>query len=95
MQIGGGALPQPEDDKRFSNAAVAPILGENSSTEHHSEQDFKDYDKAEYDDENDEDFDQSTKVKTMRPGTHKAPTSSKKAMGKRPRSPYRLLRRAM
>ncbi|CAN9368666.1 unnamed protein product [Alternaria alternata] len=87
VQIGGGAIPRPEDDKRFSNAAVAPILGENSSTEHHSEQDFKDYDQAEYDDENDEDFDQSTKVKTKRPGTHRAPTSSKKAMRKRPTKP--------
>ncbi|RYN18201.1 hypothetical protein AA0113_g10637 [Alternaria arborescens] len=87
VQIGGGAIPQPEDDKRLSNAAVAPILGGNSSTEHHSEQDFKDYDEAEYDDENDEDFDQSTKVKMKRPGTHKAPTSSKKAMRKRPTKP--------
>jgi hypothetical protein len=87
VQIGGGAIPRPEDGKRFSNAAVAPILGENSSTEHHSEQDFKDYDQAEYDDENDEDFDQSTKVKTKRPGTHRAPTSSKKAMRKRPTKP--------
>ena len=87
MQIGGGAITRPEDGKRFSNAAVAPILGENSSTEHHSEQDFKDYDQAEYDDENDEDFDQSTKVKTKRPGTYKTPMSSKKATRKRPRKP--------
>jgi len=87
MQIGGHAIPQPEDEKRSSNVAVAPILGESSSIIHHSEQDFKDYDETEYDDENDEDFDQSTKVKTKRPGTHRTPTSSKKAMGKRPRKP--------
>ena len=66
---------------------MAPILGESSSTKHHSKQDFKDHDEAEYDDEIDEDFDPSTKVRSKRPDTHKAPTSSKKSMGKRPRKP--------
>ena len=66
---------------------MAPILRESSSTEHRSKQDFKDHDEAEYDDEIDEDFDPSTKVRSKRPDTHKAPTSSKKAMRKRPRKP--------
>ncbi|CAI9629243.1 hypothetical protein GT037_001456 [Alternaria burnsii] len=87
VQAGGDAILQLEDDEWFSNAAVAPILGESSSTEHQSKQDFKDHDEAEYDDEIDEDFDPSNKVKAKRPDTHKAPTSSKKSMGKRPRKP--------